>query len=94
MEITVRYFTILSKITQKRQETIGLREDATIDDMLTILSERYGDDFKKYVSLGREKKGLQLVFLLNGQDIAQFSGLKTRLNDGDTVAVMPPIAGG
>lgn len=94
MEITVSYFTVLRSITEKRQEKINIEEDSTFEDILTILVKRYGKNFERYVSSGEEKKGLPLVFLLNGQDIWQFNGLKTRLHDGDNVVLMPPIAGG
>jgi MoaD family protein len=94
MEITVRYFTVLSKLTEKRQEKIKLKEGSTLEDMLTLLVQRYGENFERYVSSGRARKGLQLVLLLNGQDAAQLNGLKTTLHDGDTVTLMPPIAGG
>jgi len=94
MEITVRYFTVLRKLTEKKQEKLKIKEDSTIEDMLTLLIERYGESFERYVSSGRVKKGLQMVILLNGQDTAQFDGLKTTLHNGDTVALMPPIAGG
>jgi MoaD family protein len=94
MEITVSYFTVLRSITEKRQEKIKIEEDSTFEDILAILVKRYGKNFERYVSSGEEKKGLPLVFLLNGQDIWQFNGLKTRLHDGDNVALMPPIAGG
>ena len=94
MEIIIRYFTVLRKITRKRQERIKIKKDSTFEDMLAILVRRYGENFERYTSSGRGKKGLQLVFLLNGQDLSQLNGLKTRLHDGDTVAVVPPIAGG
>lgn len=94
MEITVRYFTVLRKTTGKRQEHLKIRENSTLEDMLSMLTEKYGRNFERYISSGIAKRGLQLVFLLNGQDIAQFNGLKTMLHDGDTVALMPPIAGG
>lgn len=94
MEIIVRYFTVLREVTKKRQESFKIKEDSTIEDMLAVLTEKYGENFERYVSSGKGKKGLQLVFLLNGEDIAQFKGTKTRLHDGDTVAVVPPIAGG
>jgi len=94
MQINVKYFTVLSKITQKRQETISIKENSTIEDVLTILVKRYGEDFRRYVSSGRKTEGLQLICLLNGQDVNQFSGLKTKLHDKDTVALMPPVAGG
>jgi MoaD family protein len=94
MEVTVRYFTVLRKITQKRQENLEMKPNSTVEDMLTVLTGKYGESFERYVSSGKRRKGLQLVFLLNGQDVRNLDGLKTRLNNGDTVAVMPPIAGG
>jgi molybdopterin converting factor small subunit len=71
-----------------------MKKNSTIVDMLYILTQKYGRDFEKYISSGTAQSGLQLVFLLNGQDITQFDGLKTMLHDGDTVALVPPIAGG
>ncbi len=94
MEITVRYFTVLRELTRKKLEKLEIKEDSTLEDMLALLVKRYGESFERYVSSGRTKKGLPMVYLLNGQDIAQFDGLKTKLHNGDTVAVMPPIAGG
>jgi len=94
MEITVRYFTVLRRITEKRQESLKMKGDSTLEDMLVILTEKYGKNFERYVSSGIGKKGLRLVFLLNGKDVTQFEGLKTRLHEGDTLALMPPIAGG
>jgi MoaD family protein len=94
MQIIMRYFTVLSKITRKRQERIILKENSTIEEVLAILMERYGENFRRYVSSGRGGSGLKLICLLNGQDVAQFNGFKTKLQDGDTVALMPPIAGG
>jgi MoaD family protein len=94
MEITVHYFTILRELTGKRQEKIKVKEDSTVEDMLAVLVEIYGERFKGYVSSPRGKKGLQLVLLLNSQDITQLDGLRTTLHDGDTVSLILPIAGG
>lgn len=94
MEITVHYFTVLHSLTKKRFEKIKIKENSTIEGILTVLVQKYGENFERYVSSGKRMKGLQLVFLLNGQDVAQFNGLRTLLHDGDTVSLMPPIAGG
>lgn len=94
MEITVHYFTILRELTGKRQEKIKIKGNSTLQDVLTVLAETYGERFKRYVSPPKRKKGLQLVLLLNNQDIAQLDGLKTTLHDGDTVSLILPIAGG
>ena len=94
MEITVRYFTVLREVTKKRQEIIKIKQNSTLEDMLTLLVRKYGANFERYVSSGRETKGLQLILLLNDQDVTQLSGFKTQLHNGDIVAVMPPVAGG
>jgi len=94
LEITVRYFTILRNITKRREEEIELNENSTVEDMLNILIKEYGENFERFMSTGKGKRRLQLVFLLNGQDIAQSDGLRTKLHNGDTIAVVPPIAGG
>jgi MoaD family protein len=94
MQIDLRYFTVLSRITKKRQERITIKENSTIKDVLAILIVKYGENFRRYVSSGRHRSGLRLIYLLNGQDTAQFNGLKTKLRDGDTLVLMPPIAGG
>ena len=94
MEITVHYFTVLRELTEKRQEKIKIKTNSTLQDVLTVLAETYGEHFKRYVSPSKRKKGLQLVLLLNNRDIAQLDGLKTTLHDGDTVSLILPIAGG
>lgn len=94
MEIEVHYFTVLSKITGKRQEKIQIKEGSALGGLLTILTRKYGADIERYVASGRKGKGLQLVFLLNGQNIAQRNGLETKLHDGDIVEMVPPLAGG
>jgi len=94
MEITVRYFTVLREVTKKRQETIEMKQNSTLEDMLSLLIKKYGANFERYVLSGRETKGLQLILLLNEQDTSQLSGFKTQLHNRDIVAVIPPVAGG
>ncbi len=94
MEITVHYFTVLRKITGKRQERIKVKEDSTLEDTLSVLVEKYGEHFREHVTSPKGKKGLQLVLLINNQDSKQLNGLKTTLKDGDTLSLILPIAGG
>lgn len=94
MEITVHYFTVLRKLTEKRQEKIKLKEDSTIENVLVLLIEKYGESFRQYVSPPKKKERLQLVLLVNNKDITQLNGLKTLLHNGDVVSLILPIAGG
>jgi molybdopterin converting factor small subunit len=71
-----------------------MKLNSTLGDMLIALVNKYGDDFARYLSSSNAKKGLQPVFLINGQDARWRQGFKTTLHNGDTVALIPPIAGG
>jgi molybdopterin converting factor small subunit len=35
-----------------------------------------------------------LQFLVNGRSITTMQGFKTRLREGDSVAIIPPVGGG
>jgi len=94
MKLTVRYFTILRSITGKREERIDADEGSTIEDILRTLVKKYGKDFEKLVYSGREQRGLKILFFVDGRNIEEMESLKTRLNGGSVVALMPPVAGG
>lgn len=94
MKVIVRYFTILREITGKREEEIDAIEDSTIEDILNFLNGKYGKGYEKYVLSGRKHKGLKLLFLMNGQNIEQLEGLKTKLHNGSVLTIIPPVAGG
>jgi molybdopterin synthase sulfur carrier subunit len=38
--------------------------------------------------------GSWVVILINGRNMGIFEGIDTQLNEGDVIAVFPPVAGG
>ena len=58
MKVTVKFFTTLREITQKREEEIQLSSAATVEELLKILSKKYGRKFTDYVydSVSIERK--------------------------------------
>lgn len=97
MKISVRFFTTLREITNKREETLQFPNDKniTIDAVLRILLNQYGKDFVDYVydPDTSEVKGF-LQFLVNGKSASTQNGLQTELKDGDVLAILPPVGGG
>lgn len=77
-----------------RDEKVRVDEGSTVGDLLSALSTRYGGDFERYIYSGVKRKGLKIVFLLDGRNILQLQGLATKLADGCTITMMPPVAGG
>jgi MoaD family protein len=94
MKVTVKFFTTLREITDKREEEIKSSKDLTVGELLEQLSKKYGRRFMDYVY---DKKGnvqSYLQFLVNGRSITTRKGFKTKLKEGDRVAIIPPVGGG
>ncbi len=96
MKVSVRFFTSLRELTGKREENLEFsgKEDVTINMVLDRLKEHYGKPFVDYVydRSGKVKDFLQ--FLVNGRSASTLSGLETRLQNGDVLAIIPPVGGG
>jgi len=94
MKVIVHYFTVLREITGKREEEIDIQEGSTIEDALNFLNGKYGKKFERYIFSGREHKGVRLLFLVDGQNVEKLDGLRTKLQNGSVLTIVPPVAGG
>ena len=81
MKVTVRYFSIHRDMTEKTEEEVQLDQGATTKDLLNRLKESYPrlKDAKDYT-----------VISINGN----FAEEKSKLKEGDVVALFPPVGGG
>ena len=97
MHVTVRFFTVLREVTGNKEQTLILPEgkEVTVDDVLKTLSAQYGKRFTEYVYDAEtgEVKGF-LQFFINGKSASTLKGLQTELDDGDVLAIVPPVGGG
>jgi len=95
MRVQIKYFGFLKMDFHKGSETVQLPEKAKLVDLLLLLAESYGKEFKEYVfdpSGSAIKKWV--VILVNGEPLDQLQGLVTELNGGDLVEVIPIVSGG
>jgi len=94
INVKVKFFTTLREIVGKKEEQIELSSSFTLKALLKLLSKKYGRDFEDYVydELGNVRGHLQ--FLINGKSASATQGLKTKLKEGDQVAILPPVGGG
>jgi molybdopterin synthase sulfur carrier subunit len=93
----VRFFTSLRELIGKKEETLRFpdSEAVTVNTVLKRLAKRYGKEFVEYVynsKSGEVKSFLQ--FLINGRSSSALNGLDTKLEDGDVLAIIPPVGGG
>ena len=96
MKVTVEYLGYIKQTLNAEQaELVNLQEKATVRDLLVLLAEKYGEPFKKAVY---DPKDVDMkpyhILAVNGLILNQLDNLKTKLKDGDRVAVMPVVTGG
>lgn len=92
----MRFFTSLREITGRKEDALEFSggKTVTVDRVLKRLAKRYGKSFVEYVyDRSGEVKGF-LQFLVNGRSTSTLNGLNTELEDGDVLAIIPPVGGG
>jgi molybdopterin synthase sulfur carrier subunit len=97
LQVSVRFFTSLREIVGRKEETLKFPEGekVTVEMVLKTLAQRYGKPFVEYVYDEKtgEVRGF-LQFLVNGKSATTLNGLQTELEDGDVLAILPPVGGG
>jgi len=95
MKVTAKFFASVREITKKSEETLDVMDGTTVGELLKILAERYGREFRDYVFEDKaETPRDHLQFLLDGKSVTIFEGVKTKLYDGCRLAIVPPVGGG
>ncbi len=90
MAIEVRIPTILRSYTGGAKAVEG--SGATLDELLDNLDAAHGGLRERLVD-GEKLRRFVNVYL-NDEDVRFLGGLETPVRDGDTVTVLPAVAGG
>ncbi|MFX0013728.1 MAG: ubiquitin-like small modifier protein 1 [Promethearchaeota archaeon] len=93
IKVTVKLFASFKKITNAREIEIELEEKATVFQLLEALFNQHQSLREKIFDDYNELRDW-IQILRNGRSIKYLDGIKTHLNDGDVIAVFPPVAGG
>lgn len=95
MKVKVKFFAAVREITGKREDVLDLESDTTVETLLGYLFAKYGHKLKEYVfdpATGSPRNHLQ--FLVDGRNISTLKGFGTRLSEGSSFAIIPPVGGG
>lgn len=85
VRVQIKYLSALRDTLGRRVEKVTFSPGATLHDVVAWLNERYA------LSLPNP----QVMAIMNGTGWDQLPrGLATELEDGDAIALFPPIAGG
>jgi molybdopterin synthase sulfur carrier subunit len=93
-KVTVRVFAALRELLGKRIIELDVAVD-DVEGIIRLITDTYQPNFKNAIinpQTGQIRKGFSV--LLNGRDISSLEGLRTRLQDGDAIALFSPVAGG
>ncbi|MCJ7767708.1 MoaD/ThiS family protein [Candidatus Bathyarchaeota archaeon] len=82
-------------VGDRRNEEIEIKDNAIVADLLTVLSEKYGEPFKKaiYEPKATDVKS-NFIVTVNGYLLNQLDGVQTKLKNRDHVVLMPIVSGG
>ena len=96
LKVKVEYVGhIRSLIGDKNGEEIEIEDNSSIANLFLLLSQKYGEPFKKavYEPGGLDVKSNFMV-TVNGYLLNQLKGVDTKLKNGDRVTLMPVVSGG
>jgi len=93
MMVTVKFYATIKNVTRTPEVSIEM-ERGTIGDVLSILADRYGKDFREIVFNKNGQLSRNTKMLLNGTYIDYIDGLDSSASDGDTIYLFPAIGGG
>jgi molybdopterin synthase sulfur carrier subunit len=90
MAIEVRIPTILRSYTGGQKSIEG--SGATLDELFADLDGRYGGLRERLIDDAGLRRFINVY--LNDEDVRFIGGLSASVSDGDTITVLPAVAGG
>ncbi|MFI0938907.1 MoaD/ThiS family protein [Streptomyces sp. NPDC021020] len=90
MAIEVRIPTILRTYTDGEKSVEGA--GSTLDELLTDLDTRHAGLRARVVEEGELRRFVNVY--LNDEDVRFLKGIATDVKDGDSVTILPAVAGG
>lgn len=92
MRLELRFFATFREVVGTKTIEREYADDSTVGDVLRALEEEY-EGFAGQILTDGEVRD-QVNVLKNGREIVHLDGMATALDDGDTVSIFPPVAGG
>jgi molybdopterin synthase sulfur carrier subunit len=91
MIIEVQFFATFREVFESKSVQIDVGTGATVKDLLNLVCNTR-ERRERVFDNGKLKP--HIAVMKNGRHIQHLKGLATELNDGDTISVFPPVAGG
>ena len=92
MKITIQYWAQARQAANTGSETLDLDPSCSVPQLLQRLSDLHGDALRRIILSPDNRPHPSIVLVLCDQQISPDS--PNPLQDGDTLSIIPPIAGG
>ncbi|MFB6267585.1 MAG: ubiquitin-like small modifier protein 1 [Halodesulfurarchaeum sp.] len=92
MNLELRLFATFREVVGQKTVHREFPDDATVREVLESLESEYEDLEGSFLEDGELRS--QINVLKNGREVLHLDGLETRVADGDTISIFPPVAGG
>lgn len=92
MEITLRLFATFRTAVGTKVITREFEDGADVGAVLRSLETEYPDLEGELLENGDLRPHINV--LKNGREVLHMDGIETSLDDGDTLSIFPPVAGG
>ncbi|MFC6837716.1 ubiquitin-like small modifier protein 1 [Halomarina ordinaria] len=93
MELELRFFANFRTAVGSKTIAREYDDDATVGDVLAALEAEF-DGLEGLILDDVGDIRPQLNVLKNGREVLHLDGTATELEEGDTMSVFPPVAGG
>ena len=88
------FLSDVRRMTEEGKTNSSLSEKKSVRDLIALLVERYGDNFKEFMLSPENRLQKYVVVLVNGRGVGILNGLETMLHEGDSILIMPAVGGG
>ncbi|WP_396611671.1 ubiquitin-like small modifier protein 1 [Haloferax sp. S1W] len=92
MELELRFFATFREAVGQKTLHWRVEDGATVGDVLNALESEYDGLAGNLLDGGEVRPHVNI--LKNGREVVHLDGIETTLDEGDTVSVFPPVAGG
>jgi molybdopterin synthase sulfur carrier subunit len=92
LKVKIEFYASIRGTFQEKERTIELENSATVRDALNLVCNTYEKRSRIFDQSGQLKPDINI--LKNGRHTKFLAGIETPLEEGDRVAIFPPVHGG
>jgi molybdopterin synthase sulfur carrier subunit len=93
VQLELKFFATFRAIVGQKTAERTVDDGATVRDVLADLEGEFPDMADRLLDEDGDIRP-QLSVLKNGREVSHMDGAATALEDGDTLSIFPPVAGG